>query len=167
MRRASEFEGEDRREGLRFSIQRRARYNTQNGRQGVGTSVNISRHGLLSTTQQVLDVGEFVELSSHGPCGTGLGHVHYRHSNHESAPPDPEAVRGDGGQRMGTAGAGRIARGGGKTARSKDGEVSEESLEMRRFRVVHARRRHSWPLPGPLQSLRMERMKWRIHAFGS
>ncbi len=67
MRRAGEFEGEDRRKGLRFSIQRKVRYSTPNGKKGAGTSLDISRKGVLFTTQQVLDVGEFVELSLEWP----------------------------------------------------------------------------------------------------
>jgi len=37
--------------------------------------------------------------------------------------------------------------------------VYEKSLEMRHFRVLRIRRSQSWPLPGPPQSLGMERMK--------
>jgi len=67
MRRGNESDGEDRREGLRFSIQREVRYSTPNGKKGAGTSLDISRKGILFTTQQVLDVGEFVELSLEWP----------------------------------------------------------------------------------------------------
>jgi PilZ domain len=67
MRRVRESEGEDRRKGLRFSIQRKVRYSTANGKQGTGTSVDISRNGILFITQQALDVGEFVKISLEWP----------------------------------------------------------------------------------------------------
>ena len=67
MRRASEFEGANRRKGLRFPIQRKVRYSTPNGKQGAGISLDISRSGVLFTTQQVLDVGDHVELGLEWP----------------------------------------------------------------------------------------------------
>lgn len=67
IRRASELKGKDRRKGLRFSIQLKVRYSTRNGKQGVGTSVDISRNGILFTTQQVLEVGEYVVLRLEWP----------------------------------------------------------------------------------------------------
>ena len=39
-----------------------------------------------------------------------------------------------------------------------DGEVYEKSLGMRHFRVFRTRRSQSWPLPGPLESVGMERI---------
>jgi len=59
--------GTDRRQGLRFNIQRQVRYSTPNGKKGSGTSVDISRKGVMFTTEQLLDVGEFVELSLEWP----------------------------------------------------------------------------------------------------
>jgi hypothetical protein len=141
------------------------------------------RHGALQRQTSDAVVGMWSRPSTntmgfrpgHGPTGSrplaslfGVGHRTWplaapRH-NRSASSPLPCSTAGRSAQHSANSGtssggAGRGRRGGKQVRRNRDRKVYEESLEMRHSRVLRTRRSQSWPLPGPPQSLGMERMK--------